>query len=252
MHSCYSLIILTVNKNVIAVTTLLPYVHSSYIATCCHKSIQHFISQECLSINALMKHSLMAKMPDWQWLDYLAPHDMPASLIHSMKHINLHNLPIMEAKYRRHSQCLSFINCYTNAHSVNQVTPYVLWVMSQRSWSSRFDVLKMVNITITIFTNKTPWSSVDRCQSSGRNCSLHLQEGGRSHFLSFPEDWGSRFPTTWHYIPGVYYVKYYYHIMITLCPWNWTSSIPHHFSAPVTYILKDDEFKLWILKYGRW
>jgi hypothetical protein len=157
----------------------------------------------------------------------------------------------MEAKYRRHSQCLSFINSYTNAHSVNQVTLYVRCVLIQQSWSMSFDVLKMVNIKITIFFNVTPWSSVDIYQSSGRNCSLHLQEGGKSHFLSFPEDWGSRFPTTWHHIPRDCNVKYYYHIMITMCPWNWMISIPHHFSAPITSILKDDLFRLWILKYGR-
>jgi hypothetical protein len=171
-----------------------------------------------------------------------------------MKHITLHKctyLRIMEAKYRRHSQCLSLINCYTNAHSVNQVTLYVCCVLIQQSWSMRFDVLKMVNIKMTIFFNMTPWSSVYWYQSSGRNCSLHLQEGRKSHFLSIPEDWGSRFPTAWHHIPGNCNVKYYYHIMVTMWPWNWTSSIPHHFSAPVTSILKDDLFRLWILKYGR-
>jgi hypothetical protein len=47
----------------------------------------------------------------------------------SMKHITQHKctyLPIMEAE---HSQCLSFINCYTNAHSVNCVTLYAHCVL---------------------------------------------------------------------------------------------------------------------------
>jgi hypothetical protein len=157
----------------------------------------------------------------------------------------------------KHSQCLSFINCYTNAHSVNHVTLYARCVLIQRcwsieqSWSLRFDVLKMVNIKITIFFNATPWSSVDRYQSSGRNCSLIFRKGRKSHFLSFPDDWGSRFPTTWRHIPGDCNVNCYYHIVITLCPWNWMSSIPNHFSTPVISIVKDNLFRLWILKYGR-
>jgi hypothetical protein len=180
MHSYCNLIILTVNKSVIAVSTVLPCVHSSCWFSLSQVQPVLHISGVCLcKCTHEIKHSAMARTPNWQWLDYLAPHDTPTSLILSMKHITLHKytyLPIMETRYRRHYVCYSWTVIWMHIMLTMSHCMYVVFWSTkcwscEQSWNMRFIV--------------TP---VDRYQCSERNCSLHLLERRRSQFLSFPKD----------------------------------------------------------------
>jgi hypothetical protein len=104
---------------------------------CSHKSsFWHFSVSKCASASALMRWSIQ------QWQQHPAGNDLITA--HCMTHqfhqsfvwnTSLHKctyLAVIETKFRRHSLCFLFMNCYTNAQKVNQVTLYVGYIVIQK------------------------------------------------------------------------------------------------------------------------